>query len=61
MAGWLMNEQEKISKEVVVALLRYYPKICLEQLRKTTTTSVRTATVPAGIENKHLLNTSLQH
>lgn len=46
------NDYERIWKKVVVALLRYYPNICLEQLRKMTKTSVRTATVPARIEKQ---------
>jgi hypothetical protein len=30
------NELERMWKEVVIAYLRYYPGICLEELRKTT-------------------------
>jgi hypothetical protein len=44
MTGWLRsNELERISKEVVVANLRYYPGICLGVPRKNTKNPVRIA------------------
>jgi hypothetical protein len=41
---------ERILKEAVITSLRYYPSICLEELRKTTKkTAVRVAIVLAEI------------
>jgi hypothetical protein len=40
---------ERIGKEAVLAQSRYYPSICLKELRETTKTSVRMFGIPAEI------------
>jgi hypothetical protein len=49
-----MDELEKIWKEAVVVLSRYYPGICLEELRNATKAPVRIAGVLAKIWTEHL-------
>jgi hypothetical protein len=44
----------------VAGRLVYYPAICLEELKKPTGTSVRTAGVPAETRTEHLSETSLE-
>jgi hypothetical protein len=44
-------------KEAVVTFLRYYPRICIEGLRKTTKQSVRIAVFRADILTRVLSNT----
>jgi hypothetical protein len=46
---------------MVVAWLKYYSGICLEELKNTTKTSVRIVNVPVKIETEHLSNTNLKH
>jgi hypothetical protein len=42
----LNGELERIWKDVIIAYTRYHPGICLEVLRKSIKTSVRTASDP---------------
>lgn len=54
------DEFEIILKETVVTASRYYPSIFLELLRKTTTISVRIASVPTKIRTEQPQNTSVE-
>jgi hypothetical protein len=47
------DELETIWKEMLMASSWYFPRICLEGLRKTMKTSVRMAGVPAKIRSKY--------
>jgi hypothetical protein len=47
-------------KEGVISISRYCISICLQGIRKTMK-SLRIAHVPARMQNKHLLNTNLEH
>jgi hypothetical protein len=55
------DEMERIWKEAIVAQSKYYPRIFLEGLKKTTKNTVRTAGVAAETRTEHLPNTSLEH
>jgi hypothetical protein len=52
------DEMWRIWKEAVVTSSGHYPGICLEGLRKTTKTSIRTAGVLAEIRIERLSSTS---
>jgi hypothetical protein len=61
MIGWLRNnELEKIWKEKIMAYSIWYLGICLGLLWKTTKISVRTGSIPAEVQTKHLPHTSLE-
>jgi hypothetical protein len=57
----MTDDPESLWKEADVAKSRYCLGYYLDELRRTTKTSVRIASVPYEIQTEHLLNMSLQH
>jgi hypothetical protein len=55
----MTDEMERICKETIVNKSKKYPKVCLEELKKTSRNLVRVVHVPPEILTKQPQNTSL--
>jgi hypothetical protein len=60
MAGWLIDEFERIWKEFFMAESRYNSKIRLERLRKILRASVSKPRVPVQIRTEIIRSTSVE-